>query len=68
MIKHCSDDELEQGLIIVTEDMYEDLLTESLSNDRTKIIVKWDKIKNKGKPTYKDFMAHNFYYKLVGVG
>ena len=54
VIKHCSDDEL--GTLEVDyskyEDMYEDLLNaESLSNDRTKIIVKWDKIKNKGKPT-----------------
>ena len=48
--------------------MYEDLLNaESLSNDRTKIIVKWDKIKNKGKPTYKRFYGPQFYYKLVVV-
>ena len=36
--------------------------SEKLSNDKTKIIVKWSKIKDKGIPTYSGFMAHNFYF------
>ena len=71
VIKHCSDDEL--GTLGVDyskyEDMYEDLLNaESLSNDRTKIIVKWDKIKNKGKPTYKRFYGPQFLLQISGSG
>ena len=56
VIKHCSDDEF--GTLGVNYSKYEemyDLLNkaEALGNETTKIIVKWDKIKDKGKPSYK---------------
>ena len=55
VIKHCSDDE--EGSLGVDyslyEDMYEDLNeAESLSNDTTKVIVKWSKIFDGGVPEY----------------
>ena len=44
--------------------MYQTLLqAEKLSNEKTKIIVKWSKIENKGIPSYKDFMDHSFFCK-----
>ena len=33
---------------------------EKLGNEDTKIIIKWDKIKNKGKPSYKRFYGSQF--------
>ena len=58
VIKHCSDDEF--GTLGVDYSKYEELYellnkAESLSNEKTKVIVKWDKIKDKGKPSYKRF-------------
>ena len=71
VIKHCSDDEL--GTLGVDyskyEDMYQDLKqAEDISNDQTKIIVKWDKIKNKGKPSYKRFYGPKFLLQISGSG
>ena len=68
VIKHCSDDEF--GTLGVDYSKYEemyDLLdkAEALGNETTKIIVKWDKIKDKGKPSYKRFYGLNFYFKSV---
>ena len=71
VIKHCSDDEF--GTLGVDyakyEDMYE-LLNEAekISNERTKIIVKWDKIKNKGKPSYNRFYGPQFLLQISGSG
>jgi len=71
VIKHCSDDEF--GTLGVDyakyEDMYE-LLNEAekISNERTKIIVKWDKIKNKGKPSYNRFYGPLFLLQISGSG
>ena len=49
--------------------MYEVLdNAESLSNDRTKIIVKWDKIKDKGKPSYNRFYGPQFLLQISGSG
>ena len=50
VIKHCSDDEL--GTLGVDYSKYEEMYnllnqSEKLSNDKTKIIVKWSKIKDK---------------------
>lgn len=71
VIKHCSDDEV--GSLGVDyskyEDMYELLtLAESLSNENTKIIVKWDKIKDKGISTYKRFYGPQFLLQISGSG
>jgi len=71
VIKHCSDDEF--GTLGVNYDKYEELYedleqAESLSNDNTKIIVKWDKIKNKGKPSYNRFYGPQFLLQISGSG
>ena len=48
--------------------MHENLKNaEKMSNEATKIIVKWDKITANGKPTYQRFYGPQFYYKLVAV-
>ena len=71
VIKHCSDDEF--GTLGVDYSKYEemyDLLDEAekLGNDNTKIIVKWDKIKDKGKPSYKRFYGPQFLLQISGSG
>lgn len=71
VIKHCSDDEF--GTLGVDYEKYEDmypllLSAESLSNDFTKIIIKWDKIKDKGKPSYKRFYGPQFLLQISGSG
>ncbi len=71
VIKHCSDDEL--GTLGVDYSKYEEMYellseAESLSNESTKVIVKWDKIKNKGKPTYKRFYGPQFLLQISGSG
>ena len=49
--------------------MYELLdKAESLGNETTKIIVKWDKIKDKGKPSYKRFYGPQFLLQISGSG
>ena len=68
VIKHCSDDEF--GTLGVNYEKYEDLYdtlreAEKLSNDNTKIIVKWEKIKAGGKPSYNRFYDHSFYFRSV---
>jgi len=71
VIKHCSDDEF--GTLGVDyskyEDMY-DLLTEAekMSNEKTKIIVKWSKIKDKGLPSYNRFYGPQFLLQISGSG
>ena len=71
VIKHCSDDEY--GTLGVQYDKYEDLYqlltqAEAMSNENTKIIVKWDKIKDKGKPSYKRFYGPQFLLQISGSG
>lgn len=71
VIKHCSDDEL--GTLGVDYSKYEELYSlleeaEKFSNENTKIIIKWDKIKNKGKPTYKRFYGPQFLLQISGSG
>ena len=41
---------------------------EEMSNDDTKIIVKWEKIKDKGKPSYKRFYGPQFLLQISGSG
>jgi MoaA/NifB/PqqE/SkfB family radical SAM enzyme len=71
VIKHCSDDEY--GTLGVDYGKYEDMYpllseAEAFSNDQTKIIVKWDKIKDKGKPSYNRFYGPQFLLQISGSG
>ena len=71
VIKHCSDDEF--GTLGVNYSDYESLYellskAESLSNENTKIIVKWDKIKDKGIPSYNRFYGPQFLLQISGSG
>ena len=71
VIKHCSDDEYQTLGIDYSkyEAMYELLdQAEALSTSKTKIIVKWDKIKDKGKPSYKRFYGPAFLLQISGSG
>lgn len=71
VIKHCSDDEY--GSLGVDYSKYEDMYdlleqAEELSNDQTKVIVKWEKIKDKGRPSYKRFYGPQFLLQISGSG
>lgn len=71
VIKHCSDDEF--GTLGVDYSKYEEMYNlleqaENLGNSHTKIIVKWDKIKNKGKPSYNRFYGPQFLLQISGSG
>jgi MoaA/NifB/PqqE/SkfB family radical SAM enzyme len=71
VIKHCSDDE--QGTLGIDYSQYEalyDQLTqaEAMSNDQTKVIVKWNKIKDGDKPTYQRFYGPQFLLQISGSG
>lgn len=71
VIKHCSDDE--QGTLGIDYSQYENLhglleQAEAMSNDQTKIIVKWSKIKDGDKPTYKRFYGPQFLLQISGSG
>ena len=39
-----------------------------MSNEKTKIIVKWSKIKDKGIPTYNRFYGPQFLLQISGSG
>ena len=71
VIKHCSDDEF--GTLGVDYSKYEEMfnlleIAESFGNEDTKVIVKWDKIKNKGKPSYNRFYGPQFLLQISGSG
>ena len=71
VIKHCSDDET--GSLGVDYSLYESMYpllesAESLSTDKTKIIVKWEKIKDKGQSSYKRFYGPQFLLQISGSG
>jgi hypothetical protein len=71
VIKHCSDDEL--GTLGVDYEKYENTYpllqrAELLSNNNTKIIIKWEKIKDKGKPSYNRFYGPQFLLQISGSG
>lgn len=71
VIKHCSDDE--QHTLGIDYSQYEslhDLLVqaEGMSNEQTKIIVKWDKIKDGDKPSYNRFYGPQFLLQISGSG
>ena len=71
VIKHCSDDEF--GSLGVDYSKYEamyDLLNqaEKLSNENTKIVIKWSTIKDKGIPTYNRCYGPEFLLQISGSG
>jgi MoaA/NifB/PqqE/SkfB family radical SAM enzyme len=71
VIKHCSDDEF--GTLGVDYSKYEDMYSllkeaENMSNDNTKVIVKWSKIKDKSLPTYNRFYGPQFLLQISGSG
>ena len=71
VIKHCSDDE--QGSLGIDYRQYDalyGLLTqaEAMSNEQTKVIVKWDKIKDGDKPPYQRFYGPQFLLQISGSG
>ena len=71
VIKHCSDDE--QGSLAINYSDYVDLYpllldAEKLSNDKTKIVVKWNKIKVGDKPRYQRFYGPQFLLQISGSG
>ena len=71
VIKHCSDDE--QGTLGVDYEKYEPMFekleqAEKLSNEQTKVIVKWEKIKDKGIPSYSRFYGPQFLLQVSGSG
>ena len=71
VIKHCSDDEF--GTLGIDyskyEEMYPQLIeAEKMSNENTKVIVKWSKIKDKGLPSYNRFYGPQFLLQISGSG
>lgn len=71
VIKHCSDDE--QGTLSIDYSQYAALYplleqAEAMSNDQTKVIVKWRKIKDGDKPTYQRFYGPQFLLQISGSG
>lgn len=71
VIKHCSDDE--SGSLGVDYSKYEQMYgaleqAESMSNDVTKVIIKWEKIMNKGVPSYSRFYGPQFLLQISGSG
>ena len=72
VIKHCSDDE-NQTLGIDYEKYNESMnsllkIAEGMSTEKTKIVIKWDKINDKGRPTYKRFYGPPFLLQISGSG
>ncbi len=71
VIKHCSDDE--RGSLGIDYSAYEAfyptlLEAEKLSNEKTKVIVKWKKIKDGNRPPYKRFYGPQFLLQISGSG
>ncbi len=71
VIKHCSDDE--QHTLGIDYSQYEstyDLLkqAEAMSTDQTKVIVKWDKIRDGDKPSYRRCYGPQFLLQISGSG
>ena len=71
VIKHCSDDEM--GTLGIDYSKYESMYplitqAEKLSNEKTKIIAKWSKIKDKGVSSYNRLYGPQFLLQLSGTG
>lgn len=71
VIKHCSDNERgELGVDYKGYAAIEDLLhqAEGMSNEQTKIVVKWNKIKAEGKREYERCYGPPFQLQISGSG
>lgn len=71
VIKHCSDDEYQTlGVDYSQYEAMHGLLetAESMSTDKTKVIVKWDKIQAEGKSSYNRFYGPPFLLQISGSG
>lgn len=71
VIKHCSDDEQRTlGIDYAKYDALTPLLTqaEAMSTEQTKVVVKWDKIRDGDKPPYKRFYGPAFLLQISGSG
>jgi MoaA/NifB/PqqE/SkfB family radical SAM enzyme len=71
VIKHCSDDELGTlGIDYSKYDAMHPLISEAekMSNNQTKIIAKWSKIKDEGVSSYKRLYGPQFLLQLSGTG
>ena len=71
VIKHCSDDE--DSSLGVNYEKYPQMYpllqqAEDLSNDKTKVIVKWSKIFDGGTPEYKKMWGPRFLLQISGSG
>ena len=71
VIKHCSDDETQS--LGVDYSKYESMYglleqAEAMSTSETKIIVKWDKINDKGQHSYSRFYGPAFLLQISGSG
>lgn len=71
VLKHCSDDE--EGTLGVDYEKYEALYAklrkaEAMSDEQTKIVVKWSKIEAKGKRTYEQCRGAPFLLQISGSG
>lgn len=71
VIKHCSDDEL--GTLGIDYSKYESMYSliteaEKLSNDKTKIIAKWSKLKDEGVSSYNRLYGPQFLLQISGSG
>jgi len=71
VIKHCSDDE--QGTLGVDYSKYADMhdlirQAEAISTEQTKIIAKWSKILDEGRPSYSRFYGSQFLLQISGSG
>jgi len=71
VIKHCSDDE--QHTLGIDYSQYESMhallvQAEAMSTEQTKVIVKWDKIKDGEKPSYRRFHGPQFLLQISGSG
>lgn len=71
VIKHCSDDE--QGSLGVDYSKYPESYAlleqaERMSTEQTKVIVKWEKIRDADKPSYKRVYGPPFLLQISGSG
>lgn len=71
VIKHCSDDEV--GSLGIDYSKYQELYglltqAERMSTEQTKVIVKWDKIRDGGNMPYRRFYGPAFLLQISGSG
>ena len=71
VIKHCSDDE--SGSLKIDYQKYDSMTpklieAEAMSNERTKVIVKWSKIHDGNNTPYRRYYAPQFLLQISGSG